>query len=57
MVKFVLIGASILTLNILDNLGKISVNNLIVKIIIGAYLVLEVYRGKNTLMEVFDLVQ
>jgi len=57
MVKFILIGASILTLNILDNLGKISVNNLIVKIIIGAYLVLEVYRGKNTLMEVFDLVQ
>lgn len=57
MVKFILIGASILTLNILDNLGKISVNNLIVKIIIGAYLVLEAYRGKNTLMEVFDLVQ
>jgi len=57
MMKFILIGASILTLNILDNLGKISVNNLIVKIIIGAYLVLEVYRGKNTLMEVFDLVQ
>ena len=57
MVKFILIGASILTLNILDNLGKISVNNLVVKIIIGTYLVLEVYRGKNTLMEVFDLVQ
>ena len=55
MIEFIVISASVSALTILDKLGKISVNNNVIKIIICAYLMKISYQGIDQVVEVFLL--